>query len=173
MPASVVTVKGNEPRPLLLVIPKGWAASWWPQPALFESDALAHSERKNFPPDPNPVTDTVTFWPFLRLREGVTVTLGSGAYMAGVRPDFDVVVVSAGLAVVAEGNELAEFDEQLASTSGSIAITITTSNFLSELKCKFPFTQNSSLALAGTTRRWLWRLRIADYCTPELRRRIP
>ncbi len=37
MPASVVTVKGNEPRPLLLVIPKGWAASWRPQPALFES----------------------------------------------------------------------------------------------------------------------------------------
>ncbi len=101
------------------------------------------------------------------------MTLGSGAYMAGVRPGFDVVVVSEGRTVVVVGDELAEFDEQLASTSGSIATRNTPSNFLSELKCKFPFTQNSSLALAGTTRRWLWRLRIADYCTPELRRRIP
>ena len=62
------------------------------------------------------------------------MTLGSGAYMAGVRPDFDVVVVSAGRTVVVVGDELAEPDEQLASVSGSIATPIEMSNFLKEYK---------------------------------------
>ncbi len=72
------------------------------------------------------------------------MTLGSGAYIAGTRPDFDVVVVSAGLRVVVVtdvvvvGEELAEFDEQLASTNGSITTT-TVIGFLKDLIAKlFP-----------------------------------
>ena len=59
-------------------------------------------------------------------------------------PDFDVVVVAAGIRVVVVtdvvvvGEELAELDEQLASTNGSIT-TMTASGFLKDLIAKlFP-----------------------------------
>ena len=72
------------------------------------------------------------------------MTMGSGAYIAGTRPDLDVVVVSAGFRVVVVtdvvvvGEELAEFDEQLASTNGSITTT-RASGFLKDLTAKqFP-----------------------------------
>ena len=130
---------------MLLITPNGWAANSGPHPPLLASDTLAHSEIKNFPPESKPVTDTVTFWPFLRFREGVTVTLGSEAYSAGTRPDFDVVVVSAGFrvvvvtGVVVVGAELAGFDEQPVRTTGSTA-TIRVDHFLEsliELQCPF------------------------------------
>ena len=80
------------------------------------------------------------------------MTLGSGAYSAGTRPDFDVVVVSAGFrvvvvtGVVVVGEELAGFDEQPVRTAGSTA-TIRVDHFLeSFIELQYPLAYPSGEA---------------------------
>lgn len=83
--ATELTLKTTFPCPEEFVTPIGWAASCNPQPALLASFAFAHSERKNFPPTPNPDTVTSTLCPFTKLVDGVITTLGLCVVRAGTK----------------------------------------------------------------------------------------
>ena len=100
--AVVLTVNLELPLPALSVTPNGWPASCSPQPSELASAAEAHSERKNLPPWPNPVTDTRTFSPLCNPLAGVTTTFGLCVANAGTRPESDVVVGAGGGVVAAD-----------------------------------------------------------------------